>query len=220
MGSVAFHTLPYGYVASPEAPIAPASYVLELDDVPHVRALVQRVRTVKQEGKGLHVALRRFNQSYVRELLEDRVTDLAVALDSSVLAGQTSELRFRLKLRGTSLLAHTARQPRQTRDLLEALYDTRSQIVHEGALLSDLTARRGPGRRLRAAVQPVIGQQVLTTQKIVLVWEDLVRDILREYVERLAAAPVRTDVKTVNDRLEDALFDHMASLRWAVETQT
>jgi hypothetical protein len=73
---------------------------------------------------------------------------------------------------------------------------------------------------LRAAVQPVIGQQVLTTQNIVLVWEDLVRDILREYVERLAAAPVRTDVKTVNDRLEDALFDHMASLRWAVETQT
>jgi hypothetical protein len=87
----------------------------------------------------LSVGLRRFNQSYERNIPEDQIIDLTVALESTLLADRGEELTYRLAVRGAALLANvgTPWELRKSRALLATMYDVRSRIVHGGQQLSD-----------------------------------------------------------------------------------
>lgn len=78
------------------------SYELTSDECASVVAFFQRLRQCMNNGfhKGLDAALRRFNLSYARSLPEDKIIDLTVALESTLLFGVDAELQYRLSLRG------------------------------------------------------------------------------------------------------------------------
>lgn len=108
-------------------------------------------RLGRQPGRGgLEVALRRFGQSYGREVFEDIIIDLTIALESSILFGLKDELKYRLALRGAALLAMEPSSGdvdvaflTKVKALLHLVYDTRSLIVHEGAYLHELAKDKG-----------------------------------------------------------------------------
>ncbi len=93
-------------------------------------ALEARQRDYGQFG----LCLRRFSQSYERAYAEDRLIDLTVALEGSLLAAIAGELKYRVALRGATLLRDRA-APEATFRLLKALYDIRSTIAHNGETL-------------------------------------------------------------------------------------
>lgn len=165
-----------------------AKYRLNRDDVPSLVKLIGRLERGKQQM--LSVALHWFNKSYHDQPVEDRVIDLTIALESSLLSGLTDELKYRLALRGAALLADR-REPRVTAILLKGLYDVRSKIVHEGQSLSDL---RKPLEKLSRDLQPTP-----VPSNYVQEWEDIVRDVLRSYIEDFDATP---DLKEINDGLD------------------
>jgi hypothetical protein len=173
-------------------------YDLTAPDLPEVRALCSALQSLGQQKKGLSFALRRFNQSYGRDLPEDRITDLTFALDSCLFETKETELRYRFSLRGASMLASTRSamwKPSQSQSFLLLMYDCRSAIVHSGRQLADL---RGLLRKLEG-----IGLQ---PDQFPHLCEDIVREILLAYVRRLAAGQSKQSIiRDLDDTIVDSL---------------
>lgn len=169
-------------------------YILHETEVPTVKRLVEELHKLdaRQHRGGLEVALRRFNQSYSRDSFEDRIIDLTISLESCLLSAIKSktELNYRFALRGAILLART-RNAQEAEKLLSALYSARSSIVHEGRYLSELK------------VKELVGYQ---PREFVLMCEDIVRDILREYIHALSRAGIQSSVADINTRLEQQIL--------------
>jgi hypothetical protein len=167
----------------------------ELSQVINLFNCLQRLRSLSQRG-GLAVALRRFNQAYSREQSEDRIIDLTIALESCLLAGESRELSYRFALRGTALLADT-RDSKEIKALLNEIYSTRSNVVHNGKTLSELKKdNKGdpPGHK---------------AQEFLRQSEELARAILREYVTQMTSKNLV--VKKLNDQLEDHIIGSLKS---------
>ncbi len=168
-------------------------YTLLESEAASVSSLVDALDrlSARQHYGGLEIGLRRFNQSYSRNYYEDRIIDLTVALESTLLAGigSKSELKFRFALHGAALLAHS-KAPQESRELLTKMYDARSSIVHGGKFLSELKSRDRLGLEPKDFVQSC---------------EDLVRDILRQFIHELNASAGST-VETVNDALDKRIL--------------
>jgi hypothetical protein len=77
------------------------------------------------------VGFRRFNHSLRRLLVEDRIVDLAISLESTLLAGVDGELGWRAQVLAAELL-RGRRDPSDVKTRIRALYSARSKIVHEG----------------------------------------------------------------------------------------
>ena len=153
---------------------------------------------IRQPHGDLTVALRRFNQAYGRDIPEDRIIDLTIALESCLLT-EHEELTYRLSLRGAALLSQDMSwEPNKAYSLLKALYAVRSAIVHAGQQLSDL------GKELRKLLQKLEIQPNELPQHC----ENIVRDILKAYVMRLANG---SSVQTVINDLDRHIVGSLAS---------
>ena len=73
----------------------------------------------------------------------NRIIDLCIALESSLLSDVREELVYRLSLRGAALLAGK-RDPEVTRWLLRKIYEARSAVVHDGKSLRQIEAKTRP----------------------------------------------------------------------------
>jgi hypothetical protein len=97
----------------------------------------------------LELAIRRFNEAYHRQEPEDKLLDIAVALETTLLVDTDKELGHRLALRGAQLL-QSSRAPGKTHRLLEKFYSQRGKIVHAGRRLpSWVLVDPGQGLKLR-----------------------------------------------------------------------
>ena len=175
----------------------------------------QEIAGLKELSKALHqlrtgqtqaslygdmtLALRRFNQSYHRTLLEDQIIDLTIALESSLLTREKGEeLSYRLSLRGTALLAQRgAWEPDKSQALLKVMYDIRSKIVHDGRLLSDLE------KDIKKKLQHV----GISTREFPQQCEDIVRDVLKEYVLREEATG--QSMEQINEGLDKSIVQSL-----------
>jgi hypothetical protein len=143
--------------------------------------LVAHYSAVRKIGsRDLSIALSRFNQAYSRESAEDKIIDLTIALESSLLKGIREELKYRLAIRGACLLA-SSDNPQQTFSLLRRTYDERSQIVHNGSHLSD--------RSLTSAC------------------EEVTRKIIRTYLARIERGE---SVDTINYDLDSRVVANLS----------
>jgi Apea-like HEPN len=142
------------------------------DGVKHAAALTKKLQRLRASEKyPLGVTLRRFNQSFARQSAEDSIVDLAITLESCLCFGERHELAYKFALRGVAaLLNETNREVGASHATLRALYAARSDIVHDGKSLSE--SLRGS----KTATSP--GQFLRTV-------EEIVRQIVRAYVERL-----------------------------------
>ena len=122
----------------------------------------------------MSIPLRRFNQAYGRQSGEDAIIDLTIALESCLLPNTRDELQYRLSMRGAALLA-SLRNPVETQGLLKTIYGIRSEIVHNGRRLSE----NGVRKKIES-LGPIVAKDFLHA------CEDVVRDVLRESVVRLA----------------------------------
>ena len=169
-------------------------YTLQDADVPLVRSLVEKLHQLdtREHRGGVEIALSRFNQSYVRDSLEDRLIDLTIALESCLLAGLDSktELKYRFTLRGTALLAQQS-QPQEVSRKLSALYDARSAIVHSGQYLSQQKSKQLLNQQPAAFVQTC---------------EDLTRTLVRAYIEALTQAGGQGTIIDINKTLEQRIL--------------
>lgn len=72
-----------------------------------------------------------FNKYYDSLLPHERIIQLAIFLESTLLAGQTDELNYRLYLRASAFLG------KDVSKILKLFYAARSQIVHNGHIMKN-----------------------------------------------------------------------------------
>lgn len=169
---------------------ADEQYSLEEVDTAPVLSLYELLKKGRSTfSVPLDVALRRFNQSYGRRSPKDKILDLTIALESSLLAGLKDELAFRLGMRGAALLAETE-DAVLTNAVLQSIYEIRSQIVHEGRGLFELEDRLRRVKRIDKTVE--IG-------KIPEICEELVRKVIKAYLALLSSGKKITDINAELD---------------------
>jgi len=169
------------------------TYRLEEPDVAPLGQVYGALRSMDGDPRmrEFGVALRRFNLSYDRALGDDRIIDLTISLESSLLFGVREELKYRLALRGAALLRATAR-PLDAQGALLRLYDIRSGIVHNGQSLGEMKAK------LFAGTLP---------HNYPFEVQHLVRSILGEYLRRLAAGG---SLSSINEALDAQIVGGLA----------
>jgi hypothetical protein len=144
-------------------------YELRAADWDAVTTVYDAVEAIDEK---MSIPLRRFNQAYGRQSGEDTIIDLTIALESCLLPNTRDELQYRLSMRGAALLT-SLRNPVETQALLQTIYGIRSEIVHNGRLLSE----NGVRRKIES-LGPVVAKDFLHA------CEDVVRDVLRESMLR------------------------------------
>ncbi len=174
-------------------------YTLAHSDLPVLRTLHDALHRLSAHRSGLTVALRRFNQAYGRALLEDRIIDLTIALESCLLT-EKEELNYRLSLRGAALLAQEKSwSPSDAQSLLRAMYAIRSAIVHSGQQLADL------GKDAKKVLRNLGLEPYEFSQQC----ENIVRAILKAFVMRLDR---NQSLERVIQQLDRCIVQSLATL--------
>lgn len=116
---------------------------LDSDGIDHYQEMFRLVKPVCDGNtKHLAPAFRRFRAAAGREIMDDKLTDLVIALESLLVPdGRKGEIRYKFGMRGGALLPERHGGPRERRKLMQKLYDARSQVVHEskGTAQSEVT---------------------------------------------------------------------------------
>ncbi|WP_226663420.1 HEPN domain-containing protein [Microbulbifer aggregans] len=113
------------------------------------KGLCRKIKILQEKGSlsSLETAVRRYNMSYQRKHFEDKVIDLTISLESSVLHGVKDELNYRLAVRCSSLLAKKIK-PETTFSFAKCLYSLRSIIVHQGIIQKDVQSAPGSVKKV------------------------------------------------------------------------
>lgn len=90
----------------------------------------------KLDSQTISIPVSYFHKCYDSRTPADRILNLAIVLESTMLAGKNQELNYRLFLRTSAFLEQNVKK------LLETFYTLRSEIVHNGTV-PDFTCKKG-----------------------------------------------------------------------------
>lgn len=93
----------------------------------------RNVRTLQTDNhfKSLQLPYRRLRTAATRRSPEDQLVDHVIGLESLLAGGSgQSEISYRFRLRGASLLSESFGNPRERIKLLSEMYSLRSKVVH------------------------------------------------------------------------------------------
>ena len=122
--------------------------------------------------------------------------DWTISLESTLLANERDELKYRLALRG-SILLRNFRSPEETSSIFKTLYDVRSGVVHNGMTISDFVKKDGKIK------------SIYTVSEFLRLTENVTREVLIEYIK--AAFLKNLNVSSVNDKIDQYLLSVISS---------
>lgn len=159
---------------------------LSTDDITSFKDIwdkLNRLSLKEYQGK-LDVGIRKLIDNSGRKTLEDKIIDLSILLESTLLFNIRDELRYRLSLRGAHLLRST-RNAKSSFKLLQKFYDIRSDIVHNG-------------KRLSAPIH-YDGRDVNPSDFVSDI-EDYCREVMRNYIDKILTG---ISIDRVNTKLDE-----------------
>lgn len=118
-----------------------------------------------------------FHKCYNSVTPSDRILNLAIVLESTMLAGKNQELNYRLFLRTSTLLE------RNVKKLLETFYSLRSEIVHNGTV-PNFTSKKGKKDIYDTLVKITDIERKDCTELIFYFIKDYIEPIVREILKK------------------------------------
>lgn len=162
------------------------AYELKNEDIATVITLASEIRMARSKGdRRLDLALLRFGDTYGRNRAEDALVDGQIALESCLTPDTSTEVAYRLSMRGAALLADQY-PPAETRRLLNLAYDARSKLVHRGFSLMDCFKDREFSKSAEKYGQ--MTQHKLLPENFGDLTRELVRNILKNVVHLLSSS--------------------------------
>lgn len=175
--------------------------LLERSDAPRFLHLYDSLRQLQTATgfESLALSLRRFNLSYSRDQRDDKIIDMVIALEATLLFRENQELRNKLAMRGAAVLRRSRASTTAFRDF-RRLYDIRSKIVHGGRTLEDLWTKNELESR---------GLSYHSVDDYIREVEQLVREVLVEYVQ---LAALGKSISEINEGLDGDLLVGLSKL--------
>lgn len=169
------------------------AYELTRPDVAQVQSVYQQLNRLESARRlqDLETALRRFQLTYTRLADEDRLIDLTIALECTLLYGIRDELSYRLAMRGAVLLA-AERDPEDTHRFLKAMYEARSKVVHDGSHVREIAKNNQIAGRAYDTVVEELENIVRATLRELLLRLERTQFPLRKIVDALDIELVRS----------------------------
>ena len=172
-------------------------YVLSKEDTDKLSELYKQCKNVfsgQSIFNTLEIPFKRFHMTYTRESYDDKIIDLAIVIESTLLHGLNDELSNRIGFRGATLLRNCA-DPFKVRDLLKAFYAVRSKLVHEGITIE----KQKKNGKIK---------NIYDVDKFIPELRKITRLILVEYLKRMSDG---YNIKDISNGLEDELLRCIAS---------
>lgn len=111
-------------------------------DAERAHQLIERYLALQDSDRSrIGLSLDRFERAMRRHAPGDAAIELAIALDSLLGDGNT-ELTWRVSLRSALILGGSRADRIQIRSVIKALYDVRSQLVHEGKIAQAIKIKK------------------------------------------------------------------------------
>lgn len=110
-------------------------YVLTDEEIPKFVEFWNFYRDIidTEEYKKLGTAIRRFNLSYQRETINDKIIDIMIGFESLFLTGIQDELKYRLSVYVAAFLGKDAKEKKEIFKVIKEAYQFRSSVVHGGS---------------------------------------------------------------------------------------
>ena len=102
-------------------------YKIENGDIAPLKSFVNNLGKIK--AMNFEVAIRRFHQSFDRDLAQDRAIDLFIALES-LLSEDSEAIGYKIALRAAHLIEDNRSKKGEISTFLKKAYRERSNIVH------------------------------------------------------------------------------------------
>lgn len=102
-------------------------YQIDKDDMERLPDFVKQIGIIS--GKDFELAIRRFHQSFDRDLPDDQALDLFIALES-LLSDDPEAIRYKIALRAAHLIGGDRNDKISINSFLKTAYNQRSGIVH------------------------------------------------------------------------------------------
>lgn len=130
---------------------------LELSE-PELPQFIDMWRHLEKYAANFGFSIRRFNFSFGRGYLADRIVDLVIAAEALFLGDlddkYRGELRFRFALRAAKFILHPQYDEHEVFEVMRRAYDARSAIVHGGSP-KDTRLPDNPSADLRVFIDAV-----------------------------------------------------------------
>ena len=175
-------------------------YIVQEDEIEQFTGLWRKYREIDfSQDKALNIAIKRFNDSFTRREVEDRIIDLMIAFEAMFLKeNEKMELTFKLSLRTAIFLEDVDAESENLFEFMKKAYDTRSDIVHGVKTKDKIKVKRS----INAGEY-----DEYTLNEFVNKLEDIFRECLLKYIQKYRGYQINKlidlmDKKSLNNALD------------------
>lgn len=175
-------------------------YIIPRDEIEQFTDLWRKYREINfLKDKALNIAIKRFNDSFIRREVEDRIIDLMIAFEAMFLKeNEKMELTFKLSLRTAIFLEDVDAERENLFEFMKKAYDTRSDIVHGVKTKDKIKVKRSINAK---------EYDEYTLNEFVDKLEDIFRECLLKYIQKYRGYQISKlidlmDKKSLNNALD------------------
>jgi hypothetical protein len=152
-------------------------YIVQEDEIEQFTGLWRKYREIDfSQNRALNIAIKRFNDSFTRREVEDRIIDLMIAFEAMFLKEREKmELTFKLSLRTAIFLEDVDAERENLFEFMKKAYDTRSNIVHGVKTKDKIKVKRSINAE---------EYDEYTLNEFVNKLEDIFRECLLKYIQK------------------------------------
>ena len=168
------------------------NYIIQKGETEQFTDLWRKYREIDfSQDRALNIAIKRYNDSFVRREAEDRIIDLMIAFEAIFLKGtEKMELTFKLALRTAIFLGGVDRE--NLFEFMKKTYNTRSDIVHGIKPIDKIKVKKS-----------INGKEYneYTPQEFLNKLEEILRECLLKYIREYQGYQIEELINSIDKKI-------------------
>ena len=168
------------------------NYIIQKEETEQFTDLWRKYREIDfSQDRALNIAIKRYNDSFVRREAEDRIIDLMIAFEAIFLKGtEKMELTFKLALRTAIFLGGVDRE--NLFEFMKKTYNTRSDIVHGIKPIDKIKVKKS-----------INGKEYneYTPQEFLNKLEEILRECLLKYIREYQGYQIEELINSIDKKI-------------------
>ena len=168
------------------------NYIIQKKETEQFTDLWRKYREIDfSQDRALNIAIKRYNDSFVRREAEDRIIDLMIAFEAIFLKGtEKMELTFKLALRTAIFLGGVDRE--NLFEFMKKTYNTRSDIVHGIKPIDKIKVKKS-----------INGKEYneYTPQEFLNKLEEILRECLLKYIREYKGYKIEKLINSIDKKI-------------------